>query len=93
MSNNHEYRTGTNPQDPASCLRARVTVRSPPVVSWPSVAGRTYTLWRATTLRQGMAGFQKIASGIPATEPMNSYADLSAGDGASCYYRVQLDLP
>ncbi|MBN1270013.1 MAG: hypothetical protein JXB04_10510, partial [Kiritimatiellae bacterium] len=55
-------------------------------VRWPSVSGRTYTLYRCTDLMQG---FSAIAQNLEATAPENSYVDHVSAP--TVYYRVQAE--
>lgn len=64
-----------------------------PMLYWSSIPGRTYTIWRATTLQNGMAGFERVASGLIATESVSSYLDLAVTDNSARYYRIQLEQP
>ena len=55
-------------------------------VSWPSLAGRTYSVYRGTNLKQP---FSTVATGIAATAPMNTYTD--AAPSSVTYYRVEVE--
>ncbi len=55
-------------------------------VSWPSASGRTYSVYRGTSLTQK---FPLIASGIAATPPMNTYTDQVPS--SVVYYRVEIE--
>ncbi len=55
-------------------------------VSWPSLAGRTYSVYRGTNLKQP---FSAVATGIAATAPMNTYTD--AAPSSVTYYRVEVE--
>jgi hypothetical protein len=55
-------------------------------VSWPSLSGRTYSLYRGTSLTQS---FPILASGIAATAPMNTYTDTPPS--SVTYYRVEVE--
>jgi subtilisin family serine protease len=88
-----EWVAGTNPTNAASCLRLNI---SPPIstngliISWPSVAGKTYRIERTTNL---LAGFKTLVrSNITATPPTNHERDTSAlGSSAQYFYRVGVD--
>ncbi len=45
------------------------------ILTWPSVAGKTYNLWWSTNLPQ----FQRVVTGIPATPPHNTYTNILSG--------------
>jgi hypothetical protein len=60
-------------------------------VEWTSVSNRTYAIWRATSLNQGMAGFAKIASGVPCDVPLNLYKDFTATNAVRYFYRVEIE--
>lgn len=67
-----EYLAGTDPTDPASVFRATPAVSEDGtmlVLSWPSVAGRTYEILASETL----AGFSLFAGPFSATPPLNSH--------------------
>jgi hypothetical protein len=55
-------------------------------ISWPSLAGRTYSVYRGTNLKQP---FPAIATGVAATAPMNTYTD--AAPSSITYYRVEVE--
>ena len=55
-------------------------------ITWPSLSGRTYSLYRGTDLTQK---FSVVATGIPATVPMNTYTDTPPSSIA--YYRVEVE--
>jgi len=56
------------------------------VITWPSVAGKTYSVHRCTDI---MSGFGMIDSGIAATAPQNSYTDTVTS--ATAYYKVEVE--
>ncbi|MCE9615196.1 MAG: C10 family peptidase [Lentisphaerae bacterium] len=89
LANQSEFVAGTDPLSAASRLAvAGVDADvAQPVVSWPSVAGKTYTLWRATGL--GMA-FQPVVSNLVATPPQNTYTDTSLPVWSTAFYRVSV---
>jgi subtilisin family serine protease len=91
-SNLAEWIAGTDPQDPISCLRALIPSPKPTsgfVVQWPSVAGKTYRLERATNL---VTGFDSVVrTNIVGTPPFNSEPDAATLPGGSRYYRVEVE--
>lgn len=108
-SNADEYAAETDPTDDQSVLSVMisstvVTNSSPtrsepsgcitvPRLAWPSASNRTYSVWRATTLSQGMAGFSPIAVDIPGTPPYNVINDPDATGAGPYYYRVRVHRP
>lgn len=80
--NRYEYLAGTDATNPASRFMAAVT---PPAsggsatVSWSSVAGKTYTVHKATNL---VNGFSVLQATIPATPPLNTFTDPNPGSPA-----------
>jgi subtilisin family serine protease len=91
-SNLAEWLAGTNPTNAASCLRLlapSATATSGIVLHWPSVAGKTYRLERATNL---LAGFNTVVrSNISATPPTNSEPDTAVLPDKARYYRVLVE--
>ena len=91
-SNFAEWVAGTNPTNPASCLRLltpAVTATNSVIVQWPSVAGKTYLLERSTNL---IIGFDAILrSNIAATPPTNSEPDTLTLPTQPRYYRILVE--
>ncbi len=56
------------------------------VLSWPSVAGKYYSVYRANGLA---AGFQRIWTHLPATPPVNTVTN--ALPTATTYFRVEVE--
>jgi hypothetical protein len=54
-------------------------------IKWDSESGHCYCVERSTNL---VAGFEIIATNVPATPPVNVFADDEAGEGASRFYRI-----
>jgi subtilisin family serine protease len=90
-SNYAEWVAGTNPTNPASCLRLltpTVTATNSVIIEWPSVAGKSYRLERATNL---VTGFDTIVrSNIAATPPTNLEADAVLPT-LPLYYRILVE--
>ncbi|HMO52706.1 MAG TPA: C25 family cysteine peptidase [Kiritimatiellia bacterium] len=88
-TNYEEYLAGTDPLNRDSELVV-VTVNSlgegRTELSWPSVAGRTYVIERATTLGGAYVG---IAHAVAATPDTNVWVDEQAPAG-SAFYRVRV---
>ena len=55
-------------------------------LSWPSLSGRTYSLYRGTNLSEK---FTRLVSGVTATPPMNTFTD--APPSSISYYRVEVE--
>jgi len=91
-SNFAEWVAGTNPTNPASCLRLLTptfTATNSIIIQWPSVAGKSYRLERATNL---VAGFNAIVrSNIAATPPTNSELDTAFLPTQPRYYRILVE--
>jgi subtilisin family serine protease len=91
-SNLAEWVAGTNPTNPASCLRLltpTITATNSIMIQWPSVAGKSYRLERATSL---ITGFNTIVrSNIAATPPTNSEPDTPILPTQPRYYRILVE--
>ena len=75
MNNWAEYRCGTDPKDPASCLRLAATMEKNQagepvlVLRWPSVNGKLYRIERLANLGSNLP--EVIRAQIPAQPPFN----------------------
>ncbi len=90
MNNYQEYIAGTNPLDPQSRFQI-LHVRPDPTgafVDWSSVAGKSYTLQRSSSL---VAGFADVQNGITATAPLNTFHDTNSAGGGPYFYRVRIE--
>jgi subtilisin family serine protease len=91
-SNLAEWIAGTDPTNAVSSLRLlapSATTTNGIVLRWPSVAGKTYRLERATDL---FAGFNTtVRSNIIATPPTNSELDTDALPANARYYRIRVE--
>jgi hypothetical protein len=93
LNNEQEYWAGTSPTNAASCLVIIAPTNSPVVagggfvVTWQSVAGKTYSVLAATNL---LAGFTALTNGLPATPTVNVYTDKVNGAGQK-FYRVGVE--
>ena len=90
MSNLGSFLAGTNPNDPDGGFHLLTVVPDPAgtsQVSWTSVPGHTYTLYRTTTLG---TGFQVIATGLAATGGVTQYQDSPPAGAASYFYQVSI---
>ncbi|HXI69496.1 MAG TPA: S8 family serine peptidase [Verrucomicrobiae bacterium] len=92
LGNLSEWLAGTNPTNAASGLRLFVSSAGNSngvVLSWPSVAGRTYRLERATNL---LTGFHStVRTNVTATAPTNTETDAAILPGNARYYRVGVE--
>jgi subtilisin family serine protease len=91
-SNLAEWRAGTDPTSPLSCLRLHAVLSAGTTnltLQWPSASGRFYRLLRSTNL---VVGFDSIVrTNISATPPLNSELDTNAPPGRPCFYRLELE--
>jgi subtilisin family serine protease len=92
MSNLAEWVAGTNPTNAASCLRLTLLSAANSngiVLSWPSVAGKTYWLARSTNLS---AGFDStVFTNIAATAPINTKTNTVIFPGSAGFYHVGVE--
>lgn len=83
---------GNQPDQRHSCLRLIALPSSNPnvfVVRWPSVAGKSYRLERATNL---LTGFNSVVqTNIAATAPTNTATDTVVLPGEARFYRVGVE--
>ena len=73
QSNYNEFRSGTRPNDSSSALRIETLTQSSnldALIQWQSVSGKSYKIMKSTNLVSN--DWAIIASGIAATDPMNS---------------------
>ena len=92
MNNLAEWVAGTNPTNAASCLRLTALVAgnsNSVVLSWPSVAGKTYWLAQSTNLATGFN--TAIFTNVIATAPINSATDTVVLPGSARFYRVGVE--
>jgi hypothetical protein len=89
LNNWQEWLCGTIPTNTLSVLRllTPVTVGSNLVVSWESVAGRTYFLERSPDLGASPA-FLPLATGIPGQAGTNTFTDTTPPSPGPSFYRV-----
>ena len=90
MPDGNELYAGSDPLSAGSVFTAEVGAAgagADVTIYWPSLAGRRYSVLRATNLVHG--SFSTIAIHLPAAPPENSYVDqLSA---PSAFYRVEVE--
>jgi hypothetical protein len=82
-----EFVNGTNPRDAKSVLKVAIATDGPRrVLTWPSIPGRTYTVWRSEELLD----FSPMATGVPAsTGATTSWTDTAPRPGYD-FYRVEV---
>lgn len=88
-NNLQEFKTGTNPNDSQSVLKAlagQADARF--VVRWPSIAGKRYVIERAEALFG--APWQAVGTGILGTGWEMGYEDPEPVNGAPRFYRVRM---
>ena len=90
LSNFAEYRSGTDPNDPASGLRFTdiTPVQGGTQLQWLSAGYKTYAVQRSTS---PAGGYLDIQTGITATAPTNTWLDATALGPVAYYYRLRLD--
>jgi hypothetical protein len=88
-NNWQEWRADTSPTNAASALLMGTTTNGVTglVVSWASVATRSYWLERASDLA-AVPVFQPIATNLPGVAGTKTYNDTSATNGGPYFYRV-----
>lgn len=90
MSNLDEMLAGTDPTNPHSSLAFTSVI---PLaggglqVTWSSVAGHTYRVWRSGDLK---GGFAPLSPSITATAPVNRYSDTTAIGEGPFFYQIRL---
>jgi len=92
LSNLGEWLAGTNPTNAASGLWLTLhssAAANTAVLSWPSVAGKTYRIARATNLVTGFDSF--VRTNITATAPTNSETDSATLPGNARFYRIGVE--
>jgi hypothetical protein len=93
MSNLDEMLAGTDPTRSSS--RLAFTSVTPAAdgglqVTWSSVAGHTYSVFRSGDLRDG---FKPLSPFIPATAPVNTFTDKTAIGAGPFFYQIRLINP
>ncbi|MDD4737167.1 MAG: thrombospondin type 3 repeat-containing protein, partial [Kiritimatiellae bacterium] len=90
-SDGDEWYAGTDPDSGLSVFSVTgggVQTLSPErlVLTWPSVGGKTYSIYRAERMD---AAFTRIACGLSATPCVNTYTDSVFG--VSAFYRIEVE--
>jgi hypothetical protein len=93
MTNYQEYLAGTNPTNPASCLRitGRALTGNSAVVTWTTVGGKSYAVQASTEVNGGFADFSPVIA-VPGTgEAVTNFVDVNALTyWPARFYRVRL---
>ena len=91
-SDSLEAQLGTDPQDPASFFRIASFTTTPDrtvvTLTWPSIAGGTYTLETSTDLTDGSWSTVVTVVGIKGTTKTSAIA-FPPSDSETRYYRVR----
>jgi hypothetical protein len=92
MSDYAESIAGTDPADPNSVFKASTDLQPASggglIIKWSSIAGKVYSIQRATNLAQG---FSPLATNLTATAPENQFADSTATNTGPYFYRIQVN--
>jgi hypothetical protein len=93
VNNLHEYRAGTNPNDPASrfAIVEIGKVESGVSIRWSSQPDRTYRVRRSPTLLAPPASYTTVQSGLAATPPFNQLIDTAAGSSPTAFYIIEVE--
>ena len=87
-----EYVAGTDPKSGTSALRlappASADTSGCPVISWSSVTGKVYNVFRSTNLPGGFS--EHVFTNVPATPVLNVKTDLTASGNSPYFYRVRV---
>jgi len=96
LSNWQEILAGTDPDDASSHLRITASaLASAPdshavfVLSWTSIPGLSYSVWRAPDPN---GPFAPVASGLIAVGRSTTHLDAPPS-GSSCFYSIRMDTP
>ena len=91
FQNRHEWLAGTAPNDPDSRLGFAHVAPGPdgPVLSWNSVAGKSYALSRSSNLAAGV--WSPVASNLAADAPLNVVTDVFAPGSGPWTWRIELE--
>ena len=94
VSNLAEYIAGTHPKTNASVLAVASLVEntnnSTLVFRWPSVAGRVYSIWRATN---AAAAYTQHIGNLAATAPTNAITNAAPAADGTYYYGIRVSWP
>ncbi len=90
MDDHGEYVAGTDPQTESSVLAldpiaTNMTATANLIFRWPSAAGRTYSIWRATNV---LGPYTQHVAGISANAPTNSLTNAAPADLGEYFYGI-----
>jgi hypothetical protein len=90
-----EYVAGTSPGNPTSVLALASFAPVPTnadwlVFQWPSVAGRVYSLWRATN---AISAYTQHVGQIAASAPTNTVTNAAPAAAGTYYYGIRVAWP
>jgi parallel beta-helix repeat protein len=90
MDNLSEFIAGTDPINQDSFFWAFLAAEAGAgnIISWPSVAGRVYDVYRATNFFS--TAWTAMQTDIPATTPMNTWTDYAPVAVGISYYRIKV---
>ena len=91
MTNYQEYLAGTNPLDPQSKLtlyEVRPDPRGGLSISWQTVPGQSYAVFRSGDLSQG---FTRLQGALSATATTTTFYDATARGPGPFFYRVGVE--
>jgi hypothetical protein len=91
MSDWAEFLAGTDPLDPHDRLWVEIgRSNGLIVVKWRSADKRVYGVWRSTDLSL-RPWPEKVATGVQATPPTNTYVEEGAAGVFPVFYRIQME--
>ena len=97
QTNLREFLSGTSPADPRSALRVSSLVKAGAgggsIVSWSSVPGRTYQVFRADVLTGAWVADLPNSQIAAADQTTLSYTDATAGGVSQRFYRIEIIIP
>ncbi|MCO5062102.1 MAG: glycosyl hydrolase family 18 protein [Kiritimatiellae bacterium] len=93
-SNWDEYIAGTLPLDPLSHLAItamdpHLTPATDFILRWPSVSGRSYSIWATTN---ALSAYTQHVGSLPATPPINSFTNPISPDANEQFYEIRVIL-
>ena len=97
QTNLWEFFSGTSPLDPQSVMRVSSLVKNAgggAIITWASVPGRTYQVWRADLLTDAwMADLPNSQITAAVGQTSLSYNDTTASSSSQRFYRIEVVLP
>lgn len=93
LSDYYEYQAGTNPRDPASCLRIGSISRAGPTpalrLEWICVPNRAYVVYRGLNLAESRVD-AALSGPIPAVAPVMGFTSPPFDDQPRAFYHVRM---